>query len=239
MKLEKTNIKSALNRVKLKELDSIDILEEIKNIFEADERHKNNIENNLCNGNFKTDNQFNFDLLVTENIYHLNHIRKICTDYRLRFLDSKYFKGDIPQEAISKVQRIEKDHKTELSSFKIIAPSKLFKLKDKDDPLLFVALGNDYFYFIHKWGNDLHPLRKALMWPFKNIVNLTLTVFILSYLATLLIPMGLFTKTNTGYEFWLLFLFIFKSAVGVVIFYGFAKGKNFNHAIWNSRYFNS
>ncbi len=238
MKLEKTDIEQVLQKAKLKEFDSIHILEEIKQILEAGEKHKGRIENDLMNGNPRATSQFNFDLLASENIYHLDQIRKICTDYRLRFLDSKYFKGDIPQEAISKIQHLEKEHNTVLSNFKIIAPSKLFKLKDKDDPLLFVTLGNDYFYFIHKWGNDLHPLRKTFMWPFKNIVNLAITVFVLSYLTTLLIPMELFSKTNTGYEFWLLFLFIFKSAVGVVIFYGFAKGKNFNHAIWNSRYFN-
>lgn len=239
MKLEKTNIRRALNRVKSKESDSIDILEEIKNIIEADEKHKKRIEKDLCNSNPKTANQFDFDLLATENIYHLDHIRKICTDYRLRFLDSKYFKGDIPPKAISKIQQLEKEHKTVLSGFKIVAPSKLFKLKDKDDPLLFVPLGNDYFYFIHKWGNDLHPMRKAFMWPFKNIVNLIFTVFIVSYLTTLLVPLDLFTKTSTGFEFWLLFFFMFKWMAAVVLFYGFAKGKNFNHAIWNSRYFNS
>ena len=238
MILEKTNLKKVLNQVKTKDRDHIDILGQIKHIFETDHSHKDRIEQDLLNGRSTTENQFNVDLLAAENIYHLDHIRKICTDYRLRFLDSKYFKGDIPKEAISEIQRLEKEHGTDFTGFKIVAPSKLFKLKDKDDPLLFVAIGNDYFYFIHKWGNDLHPLRKVLMWPFKNIVNLGLTVFIGSYLLTLLMPMGLFTKTTTGYEFILLFLFIFKMSVGVVVFYIFAKGKNFNHAIWNSRYFN-
>ncbi|MGB5316964.1 MAG: hypothetical protein WBN56_13265, partial [Robiginitalea sp.] len=35
-------------------------------------------------------NQFDFDSLDTSRIYHLDHIRKICIDYRLRFLDLKY-----------------------------------------------------------------------------------------------------------------------------------------------------
>ena len=58
-----------------------------------------------------------------------------------------------------------------------MAPSVLFRLEKKDDPLLFVPLGNEYYYLIHKWGNDLHPFRKALMWPFKNIWNLLLSCF--------------------------------------------------------------
>ena len=40
--------------------------------------------------------------------------------------------------------------------------SKLFRLKNTDDPLLFVPLGNSYFYLVHKWGNDLHPFENYL-----------------------------------------------------------------------------
>ena len=159
----------------------------------------------------RIDNNFEFDLLETDRIYHVQQIKKICIDYRLRFLDSKYFKGKIPQEAISKIKHLEKQHDIKIGGFKIVAPSKLFKLEDKDDPLLFVPIGNDYFYLIHKWGDDLHPLRKLLVWPFKNIVNLTAVVVLISYLTTMLVPNGLFSKTNTTAEFWIIFFFMFKT----------------------------
>ncbi|MBT8210061.1 MAG: hypothetical protein KJP14_05990, partial [Eudoraea sp.] len=166
-------------------------------------------------------------------------IKTICINYRLRFLDSRYFKAEIPQEAISKIKKLEKEHDTELKGYKIIAPSKLFKLEDKDDPLLFAPIGNGYYYLIHKWGNDLHPLRRILVWPFKNVLNLTALVVLISYLATLMVPDGLFSKSNSSAEFWIIFFFMFKSVAAVVIFYGFALGKNFNPAIWNSKYFNA
>ncbi len=239
MLLERTNLAKALDRIKKKEEDPIDTHEEINRIFVAEEEHANSINQQIKKGNFCGTNEFDLDLLASERIYHLNHIKKICIDYRLRFLDSRYFKGNIPQDAISKIKQLEKEHETNLKGFKIVAPSKLFKLKDKNDPLLFVPLGNDYFYFIDKWGNDLHPLRKALMWPFKNIVNLTLVVFLISYLVTLMFPLRLFTKTTFGYEFWILLFFMFKSIAAVVIFYGFAKGKNFSNAIWRSKYYNA
>ena len=120
-----------------------------------------------------------------------------------------------------------------------MAPSKLFKLADKDDPLLFAPIGNGYYYLIHKWGNDLHPLRKLLVWPFRNVVNLTFFVVLISFLATLIVPNGLFSKSTGSSEFWIVFFFMFKSLAAVVIFYGFALGKNFNPAIWNSKYFNA
>ena len=41
-------------------------------------------------------NDFYFDRLETHRIFHLNQIKKVCVDYRLRFLDLKYFKGNIP-----------------------------------------------------------------------------------------------------------------------------------------------
>lgn len=239
MLLERTRLEKVLDRVKMKERDTIDIHEEINKIFAAEQEHDKRIGQQIKKGNSCDVNKFDFELLASDSIYHLKHIKEVCIDYRLRFLDSKYFKGDIPKEAIAKIKQLEKEHETNLQGFKIVAPSKLFKLKDKNDPLLFVPLGNDYFYFIHKWGNDLHPLRKALMWPFKNIVNLAWVVFALSYFVTLMFPLSLFTNTTSGYEFWILFFFMFKSLVAVVIFYGVAKGKNFSNAIWRSKYYNA
>lgn len=239
MLLKRTNLEEALGRVKMKDVDDIDIQKEIEGIFIAEEQQDAKIGQRLKAENACKFNALDFDLLESKKIYHIRHIKEICIDYRLRFLDSNYFKGDIPQQAISKIKQLEKEHGTNLNGFKIVAPSKLFKLKDKDDPLLFVPLGNDYFYLIHKWGNDLHPMRKVLMWPFKSIVNLTLLVFITSYFVALMFPLGLFTKTISGYEFWILFFFMFKMLAAVVIFYGIAKGKNFNPAIWNSKYFNA
>ena len=163
----------------------------------------------------------------------------MCIDYRLRFLSTYYFKGEIPAEAYSKIRSIEKEHNTELKGFKIIAPSKLFKLEDKDDPILFAPMGNGYYYLIHKWGNDLNPFRKVMMWPFKNIGNLIFVIVLISYLTTLLIPNGLFSKSNSVAEFGILFFFMFKSIVAIAIFYGFAMGKNFSPAIWNSKYYNA
>lgn len=184
-------------------------------------------------------NQFEFDLLETSRIYHLDQIREICIDYRLRFLDLAYFKPELPDEAMAAIAELEDSHSTRVEGMKILAPSRLFKLEDKDDPLLFVPMGNNYFYLIHKWGNDLHPLRRILVWPFKNIANLTLCILLFSYLVTLLVPSGLFSKNNSSGEFWMIYFFMFKSIAAIVIYYGFAMGKNFNPAIWNSKYFNA
>ena len=186
-----------------------------------------------------TENCFDIDLLEAGRIYHLDHIRQICVDYRLRFLDLTFFKPHLPEEALQAISHLEQVHGTRLKSLKIIAPSRLFKLEDQDDPLLFVPLGNQYFYLVHKWGNDLHPLRRLLVWPFKTLPNLLAVLVMVSYLATLMIPDGLFSRQASAAQFWILFFFTFKSVVAVVLFYGFALGKNFNPAIWDSKYYNA
>lgn len=234
-----TDIEDKLQRIRGKQKEESQILAEVREILRNDALKEEKISKELASKNKSNSNDFVFDLLDTDKIFHIDQIKEICIDYRLRFLDSSYFKGKIPQSAISKIKELEKSHNIELKGYKIMAPSKLFKLEDKDDPLLFAPIGNDYFYLVHKWGNDLHPFRKLLAWPFKNIVNLTLLVVLISYLVTLMVPDGLFSKNNSTAEFWIIFFFMFKCMASVVIFYGFALGKNFNPAIWNSKYFNA
>jgi len=190
----------------------------------------------LISPDSKSNNKFNFDELDKNKIFHLASIKKICIDFRLRFLDQKFFKNSLPKEAFLEISKLESTHSTVLSDFKIMAPSKLFRLKNTDDPLLFVPLGNNYFYLVHKWGNDLNPLRKLLMWPLKNLWNMIVFLLILSLGLTYITPTSIFSKVETWSVFWMIYFFMFKAIASIVIFYAFALGKNFNKAIWNSKY---
>lgn len=217
------------------------VLNEVKNylqsLIEEDDKVKNSIlGNSIAEDTF---NHLDFDKLETSKIYHISQIEKICVNYRLRFLDSNLFKGDIPQEAINTIKDLNTLHDTELKGFKIVAPSKLFKLENADDPILMAPIGNGYYYFIHKWGNDLSPLRRALVWPVKTLENFIATVFIISIGATALVPKGIFFDESSRLEFMMLFIFMFKWLLGIALYYGFAKGKNFNEAIWQSKYYNA
>ena len=214
------------------------ILDQVYKVLEEDTIHEGAKQSQLESNQDKNYNNFNLDLLETDRIFHLKDIKAICIIYRLRFLPSNLFKAEIPFEAMSKIKQLEKTHETTLSGFKIMAPSKSFRLKNYDDPLLFAPIGNGYYYLIHKWGNDLNKFRKWMMMPFRNFETLLVATFLFSLILTAIVP-------NTGhYEstpstFLILFLFMFKSVIGVIIYFAFAKGKNFNSAIWNSRYSNS
>lgn len=238
--LENTNIKSRLDAVREKSSASTkDVLTEVQAILQETNQSDQEIVERIENSDTEIPNQFNFDLLESDHIYHISQIGKICIDYRLRFLDAKLYKGDLPYEAISKIKDLENKHNTTLNGFKMMAPSKLFKLENADDPLLFAPMGNGYYYFIHKWGSDLHPLRKIMMWPFKTFETFMFTIFLVSLLLTYIVPKGFFMDENSGTEFFLLFIFMFKWVGGIALYYGFAKGKNFNTAIWRSKFFNA
>lgn len=237
--LSKINIENKIASVRSRRISEQDILAEVHSIFEKNDRERQTIITSLQDKSDGSINNFDFDLLDPSRIYHIKDIEKLCIDYRLRFLDSRFFKGGYPDEAITAIRELENKHHTTVTNCKIVAPAKLMKLENADDPLLMAPMGNDYFYLIHKWGNDLHPLRKLQMWPYKSFENLLATIFVLSIILTGMIPMHLFTLSSGEMEYVMLFLFVFKGVAGAVLYYGFAKGKNFNKAIWRSKYYNA
>ncbi len=183
-------------------------------------------------------NGLQIDLLDAEKVYHLDQIKQLCVDYRLRFLELKLYKSSFPVEAIEKLKEIENNHNTKITDLKIVAPAKLFKLKNYDDPLLFASLGNNYYYLIHKWGSDFKPLRKWRMWPFKNFENFMFSIIGSSFMLILLLLKVLFKEQASLQESIILFLFTLKWLVFIAFFYLISKGKNFNTHVWDSKYFN-
>lgn len=236
--LPRTNLEVQLHKSREKRISSENILLQVQEIFNQETEKEDEILREIQDGDAGINN-FDLDLIESDRIFHLSDIEKLCIDYRLRFLDSNYFKGEIPYEAISRIKTLEKQQQFAIKGFKIVAPSKLFKLKNADDPLMFAPMGNDYFYLIHKWGNDLHPLRKLMMWPFRHLENFIGFLLLLSFLIALLIPDGLFSPQQTTTQFFMIFFFAFKWVAGLSIFYGFKKGKNFSSAIWRSKYYNA
>jgi hypothetical protein len=239
MELQGTHIPDKILQNRNKRISEQHLLEEVQEIFKREQSKDDLILKNIAESIETESNSLKFDFLETSKIYHLSDIEKICIDYRLRFLNSSLFKSELPYEAISKIKNLEKIHETKLEGFKIMAPAKLFKLKNADDPLLFVPIGNQYYYLIHSWGKDLHPFRKQMMWPFKNLENFILLLLVVSFLLTTLVPEGMFSQKQTTTEFLVIFLFMFKWVAGLAIYFGFKKGKNFSEAIWRSKFYNA
>lgn len=184
--------------------------------------------------------KLNWKNLDAERVFDVAQIKTLCTRFRLRFLDSHHFKGEIPREALAKIKALQRKENVELDGYKIMAPAPMFNLEKKDsDPLLFIPLGNNKYYLIHKWGNDLSPFRKWVVWPFRSFKSLITTVALFTLTIVMAIPdsvyIGPYDKSSGAIRV-IFFFYLFIAFSGLTVLYGFSRLKNFNSALWNSKY---
>ena len=132
------NLKTKLQKVRTRDADFV--LQSVCQLWTEDDLHPIEIAGRLAQSSSDA-NQFNFDKLDTDRIFHIRHIRKICINYRLRFLDSAQFRQGIPAEAVTRIRQLEQIHGIKLWGFKIAAPAKAFSLENYNDPLLFAPHG--------------------------------------------------------------------------------------------------
>ena len=147
--------------------------------------------------------KFNMD-----KVYHISQIEKLCSKYYLRFLPSALFKGSIDAALPDKIATFEATYNVQCKSVAkerngfmnwdeiedekgnntfIAAPKSSFKLEERPkDPLLFYKINDEYYYLIHKWGNDLSFLRR-----FYNILSSRALVW------TLIFAIGVFVFSHT------------------------------------------
>ncbi len=231
----KYSLKQELDKFQAK-IELSEILSQLQ-ITENRELLHEDIRHRLKNSNGKKDNYFQFDLLETDRIYHIDAIKKLCIDYRLRFLDTKYYKNEYPEETIQKIDTFEHEHETEITNFKILAPKNSFELDNYDDPLLFMALGNNHYYLLDYWGNDLHWSKKIMAWPLKSLINLIAFTALLSLVTTNLVNLGL-GRTLTDVQFLIILLFSWKWIIAITFFFLIKKGNNVSEFNWNSPFYN-
>jgi len=132
-----------------------------------------------------------------ERVFHISQIEAICNKYYLRFLPAHKYNSTIDSDLPNRISTFEVCYRTTCTTRNtyIAAPSESFELKEKDkDPLFFYKINEDYFYLIHKWGNDLSIFRK-----FKSLLSNTyFCVFLTSFIFTL--PLLLFNFMDGGEE---------------------------------------
>ena len=232
--MRKVNLFEELLSERNKEISSDELKSIVKKIWSNHDSKKDQIRISLNKKNDDKNNQLKFDKMESKNIFHKNTIKKICVRYRLRFLDSNLFKGEYPKNITRIITDLESKHDTSLSNFKIMAPSKLFKIKSPDDPILFVPIGNDYFYLVHKWGKEFNKLRKLMVLPFKNIDNLTIFSILVSVFFALVGKLVMPSLTSS--EVFILFLFLVKGFIFIFFYMFFLTRRNFSESNWNSKF---
>ena len=232
--MRKVNLFEELLIERNKDISSDELKSIVKKIWSNHDSKKDQIRISLNKKNNDKNNQLKFDKMESKNIFHKDTIKKICVRYRLRFLDSNLFKGEYPKNITRIITDLESKHDTTLSNFKIMAPSKLFKIKSPDDPILFVPIGNDYFYLVHKWGKEFNKLRKLMVLPFKNIDNLTIFSILVSVFFALVGKLVMPSLTSS--EVFILFLFLVKGFIFIFFYMFFLTRRNFSESNWNSKY---
>ena len=172
-----------------------------------------------------------------DRVFPIDAIRTLCIKYRLRFLDAGCFKGDIPLQAVHAIRELEREVEAPITSFKVMAPAERFKLCDSEvDPLLFVPIGNDRYYLVHKWGNDLSPWRQWIGWPTRSPRHLLFTVTLFASLLALVVPASLLG--SWGVHRALFVIWCNMVCYSFTVFAWFAFFGQFSRDCWNSRYFN-
>src|SRR4051812_16016048 len=88
-------------------------------------------------------------------------IKKIAVLYRLKFLESKIYKPEIPYEAVLKIKYLNDTYYKEIKLFKMLALPEAFKNKASTaTSVLFVKTNYDNYYLVHRWGGKLKLERK-------------------------------------------------------------------------------
>jgi hypothetical protein len=236
MLFDKVNIHHEL----IKERDR-SLLEEAKEALENAARTDADIVSRLHSGN---ENEKGNEELKPEDVnrvFTLDQIKKICITYRLRFLDSKYFKSDYPNEAVQQIAAFEKRYETKVKRFKIIAPDKAFDLQEcNKDPLLFAQLDNNRFYLIHKWGNDLSWYRKFLYFPARTIYTYFFFMLAVAAVFAFITPFDWFQVKEDNIMYMRMW-FTIHCFIGIFfmgIFLGATMQTSFSDMNWKSKYVN-
>lgn len=234
---ESINLQKELQQERTK----TEVLEEVYLLLDqeaqSEERIKERLKEESSRASF-----IQLDLEDCSSVFTLKQIRNVCINYRLRFLDTRYFKSVFPYEAIQKIKAFEKKYNTQLSQFKIIAPAIAFDLQNiNKDPMLFAVLGKDRFLLIHQWGKDLSWTKRITAWPVKNFRNYFLTLWLVAFLFSFTMPSSVMMEIMPLRELtlrcWLtVHTFIF--LMGVTLWLGLSYDKTFSNLNWDSKYYN-
>jgi hypothetical protein len=234
------NIEQELFRERLRQERLVD---QVQRILEQSKQSDEKILERLHSTQAEKDLNIQLDAEDRQRVFSIAEIRKTAIRYRLRFLDSSFFKAEFPYEAVAEIKSFEKKYGMQIEHFKIMAPDHAFNLENiNKDPLLFVQLTDGSYYLLHKWGRDLAWYKKYLYFPLQNPIIFFSTLLACCALVALSIPGGWMNVImNFEGEHYLriwLTLHLFIMFTGLCIWAGLAFDKNFSCNTWDSKYYN-
>ncbi len=181
------------------------------------------------------------ELLDKNKIFSIDDIREVCIAYRLRFLDTRYYKmEELPYDAVIAIKELEQKTGSEIKATKIAAPAGFFRLEDSNkDPMLFARIDNTNYYLIHKWGKDIAWYKKILVFPLRSVTTLFMTMVGFGLPLALFLPYLFWhTPDDVIYYQRLMLSVVVIYTLFTMVFGGFTFYKKFSKVCWNSPYFN-
>lgn len=234
--MQDINLKDELKKIQVT-LDQQHLLETALKILHSESVEEQQIRQRIVSDGGKRSKWVGLEYLSDEHLFDLKAIEALCTRYRLRFLDSSLFKGEVPSEAIRRIKRLEASTGLRFEKFKVLAPADRFKLKDStQDPMLLAELPNGKYYFIFQWGDDLKWYQEILKYPFRHMGTLTICALAFGALITLVVPKQFeLAQAEFFYRF---FMFSMSSALflTLTIIAGILYSKDFSENVWNSKF---
>jgi hypothetical protein len=229
-------LKSERKRIR-SEADAL--MDDVKRILISDQYSEKKILENIQSYN-KSYEVLNEEGLDPNRIFNIKEIQNIAIHYRLRFLDSQTYKGNIPSEALHEIKAVSKEQGKDLRQFKILAPISFFKLKDKidADAILFTVTDLGNYYLLFTWAYPTKWHRKISSYPLRNFENMFLCIIAVTLLLTLSFPTKWIAMDKDA-EYFSMYriatffhMLIFDSAIAAFVLFGFYS--NFSVSQWNN-----
>jgi hypothetical protein len=213
------------------------VLSEVNRILQDELFSEQNILRNLKSYN-KTFDLLDETGLDKNKLFSINEIKNICIQYDLRFLDSQKYKGGIPAEAIVEIKEISRGRKKPLENFKIMGPLESFKTKNvASDPMLFAETSKGNYYLVHQWDHKVSWYKPILIFPFRSIENLTITIVSFCAIIAMITPQSWIMDVHT-FGYWdmhrfALFFHMFIVMGGMTVFLMMAFHRGFTSGRWD------
>ena len=218
------------------------IMNDVHDLFDAGTRRDQEVLDRLAGRGRPTEPQLALDAADLAHVFTLDQIRQTCIRFRLRFLDTRFFRSEFPYDAVLKIRAFEERYNIRIERFRIAAPDHAFKLENiNKDPLLFAELADGRYYLLHQWGEDLAWYKRFLLWPLQNLKTFLLTILSISFLISFLIPsavMHVFTLQSEIYLRIWFGLHLFIGFTGIGLWAGISFDTSFSSMSWNSQYRN-
>jgi hypothetical protein len=233
------NLVSALasERYRIRSVDD-DLMDDVKRLFIQDQYSEKKILDNIRSYN-QSYEILDEDGLDKQRLFSIKEIELIAIKYRLRFLDSQVYKGAIPNETLNEIHNVSKHQGKNIRTYKILAPSSFFKLKEKmeADALLFTPTSLGNYYLLFSWGHTTKWSRAITCYPLRSFETLFACILSITLIVTLSFPTSWITmdKGATYLSMYRIATFfhmlIFDSAVAAFVLFGFYS--NFSSSQWN------